>query len=234
MRPGDTTLATTVVVIPMFNEDTVIAAVVGDVLTRFDHVVCVDDGSSDGSSAVARAAGATVVEHPINLGQGAALETGIRFALADPTVTHVVTFDADGQHDVHDAAAMVALSLSDDVQVVLGSRFLGSATGVPLARRALLSAATSFSRVTTGLDLTDAHNGLRVFRRDAARDLSLTLHGMSHASEILGKIAAMGWSYVEHPVTITYSDYSRAKGQRAYNAFNIAFDIAVSRLRHAS
>ena len=223
------------VVIPMYDEGTVIADVVRDVLRRFDKVVCVDDGSRDDCAEAARLAGATVVRHPVNLGQGAAIETGIRQALRDPEVTHVVTFDADGQHDVDDAAAMVAVAVERGVQVVLGSRFLGEGTAtVPAARRVLLRAATRFSRATTGLRLTDAHNGLRVLRRDAAGGLAIRMHGMSHASEILGRIAAQGWTYVEHPVTVAYTDYSRAKGQRAYNALNIAFDVTVSRLRHAS
>lgn len=231
-------LSRTCVVIPMHDEGQVIADVVATVLTRFDRVVCVDDGSRDACAEVASAAGATVVQHPVNLGQGAALETGIRYALRDPDVTHVVTFDADGQHDVDDAAAMVEYGVAHDLQVVLGSRFLttpgATPATVPAARRVLLRAATRFSRLTTGLELTDAHNGLRVFRRDAACDLALRMHGMSHASEILGRVAARGWTYAEHPVTVTYTDYSRAKGQRAYNALNIAFDLAFSRLRHAS
>ncbi|MCW2817188.1 MAG: glycosyl transferase, partial [Nocardioides sp.] len=107
------------VVIPMYDEGGVIADVVRDVLRRFDRVVCVDDGSQDDCAAIARAAGATVVRHPINLGQGAAIETGIRHALLDPAVTHVITFDADGQHDVADAAAMVELARSTGMQVVL-------------------------------------------------------------------------------------------------------------------
>lgn len=221
------------VVIAMFNESSVITGVVRDVVSRFDRVVCVDDGSTDSSAELARAAGAVVVQHPINLGQGAALQTGIRFALRDPAVSHVVTFDADGQHDVGDASAMVAAAHEHDVQVVLGSRFLGGPGDVPATRRLLLRAATRFTRLTTGLELSDAHNGLRVLRRDAAERLSIKMHGMSHASEILNKIAAADWSYVEYPVTIAYTDYSRAKGQRAYNAFNIAFDVALSRLRHA-
>ncbi len=228
------TRATSCVVIPMFNESSVIASVVLDVLTRFDRVVCVDDGSSDSCADLARAAGAEVVQHPINLGQGAALETGIRYALRDPSTAYVVTFDADGQHRVADAADMVAAARDHGVQVVLGSRFLGDDGQIPAARRLLLRAATRFSRMTTGLELSDAHNGLRVLRRDAAERLTLKMHGMSHASEILGKIAAEKWSYLEHPVTITYTDYSMAKGQRAYNALNIAFDVAVSRLRYAS
>lgn len=222
------------VVIPMYNEGTVIADVVRDVLRRFDKVVCVDDGSRDDCAIVARAAGAIVVQHPINLGQGAAIETGIRQALRDTAVTHVVTFDADGQHDVDDAAAMVELAREQDVQVVLGSRFLHATDTIPARRRALLRAATRFSRATTGLQITDAHNGLRVLRRDAAAGLALRMHGMSHASEILAKIATEGWSYVEHPITVRYTEYSMAKGQRAYNAFNIVFEVAVSRLRHAS
>lgn len=224
----------TAVVIPMHNEGTVIADVVTDVRRRFAHVVCVDDGSHDDCAAQARAAGALVVRHPTNLGQGAAIETGIRHALARLEVDYVVTFDADGQHGVDDAAAMVQLARRDDVQVVLGSRFLGTAEGISGSRRAVLRAAVRFTRSTTGLEVTDAHNGLRVLRRDAAEHVRLRLHGMSHASEILSLIARRGFSYAEHPVTISYTDYSRAKGQRGYNAFNIVFELMVNRLRAAA
>jgi glycosyltransferase involved in cell wall biosynthesis len=223
-----------VLVIPMHNEATVIAQVVATARTRFQRIVCVDDGSSDGCHEVARAAGADVVRHPVNLGQGAAIETGISRALRDPAVRYVVTFDADGQHDVDDAAAMVLRAERDDLQVVLGSRFLGSAERMSGGRRALLRSAVRFTRMTTGLRLTDAHNGLRVLRRDAAQDVRLRLPGMSHASEILSLIARMRWTYAEHPVCISYTDYSRAKGQRSYNALNIVFDLALNKLRAAA
>jgi polyprenyl-phospho-N-acetylgalactosaminyl synthase len=222
------------VVIPMHNEATVIAGVVADVRRRFAHVVCVDDGSRDDCAALAREAGAVVVRHPANLGQGAAIETGIRHALDSLDVDYVVTFDADGQHDVDDAVAMVDLARRDDLQVVLGSRFLGAAEGITGARRVVLRAAVRFTRATTGLEVTDAHNGLRVLRRDAAEHVRLRLHGMSHASEILAIIARGGFTYAEHPVTISYTDYSRAKGQRGYNAFNIVFELMVDRLRAAA
>ena len=227
-------LCATVLVIPMYNEGTVIRDVVAGARTRFSRIVCVDDGSSDGCHKLARAAGADVVRHPVNLGQGAAIETGISMALLDPAVRYVVTFDADGQHDVEDAAAMVLRAERDDLQVVLGSRFLGSAETMSSGRRALLRSAVRFTRLTTGLQLTDAHNGLRVLRRDAAQDLRLRLTGMSHASEILSLIGRHGWSYAEHPVNITYSDYSRAKGQRGYNALNIVFELTVDKLRAAA
>ena len=70
-----------------------------------------------------------------------------------------------------------------------------------------------------------------MLRRDAAARIRLRLHGMSHASEVLSLIAAHDLSYAEHPVTIRYTDYSRAKGQRGYNALNIVFDLLVNRLR---
>jgi glycosyltransferase involved in cell wall biosynthesis len=229
-----TPLDAAVLVIPMHNEATVIAGVVALARTRFSRVICVDDGSSDGSHELARAAGADVVRHPVNLGQGAAIETGISRALQDPAVRYVVTFDADGQHDVEDAAGMVLRAERDDLQVVLGSRFLGSAETMSGGRRALLRSAVRFTRLTTGLRLTDAHNGLRVLRRDAAQDLRLRLTGMSHASEILSLIGRHGWSYAEHPVNITYTDYSRAKGQRGYNALNIVFELTVNKLRAAA
>ena len=223
------------VVIPMHNEARVITDVVRGVRARFQLVVCVDDGSADDCAALARAAGAHIVRHPTNLGQGAALETGIRYALERLGVSYVVTFDADGQHDVDDAEAMVRVAQEQDVQAVLGSRFLTTGQcDVPRARRLLLKAAVQFTRGTTGLRVTDAHNGLRVLRRDAAQQLRLRLHGMAHASEILSQVARGGWSYVEHPVAITYTDYSRAKGQRSYNALNIVYDVMFDRLRAAS
>jgi glycosyltransferase involved in cell wall biosynthesis len=222
------------VVVPMYNEASVIADVVALLRTRFAHVVCVDDGSSDNGAQLAEEVGARVVRHPTNLGQGAALATGIRYAVESLGATYVVTFDADGQHDVGDAADMVQVARDTGVQVVLGSRFLGGAHGIRSSRRAVLRAAARFTRVTTGLDVTDAHNGLRVLRADAARRLQLRLHGMSHASEVLSQVAKHRWTYIEHPVTISYTDYSRAKGQRSYNALNIAFDLAFDRLRAAS
>lgn len=219
------------VVIPMHNEADVIGCVVEDVRRRFAHVVCVDDGSRDSSARLALAAGALVVQHPANLGQGAAIETGIRHALDQLDVSYVVTFDADGQHDVDDAVAMVDLARRDDLQVVLGSRFLGAAHGITASRRLLVRAAVRFTRTTTGLQVTDTHNGLRVLRRDAAERVRLRMHGMSHASEILSLITRHGFTYAEHPVRISYTDYSRAKGQRGYNAFNIAFELMVDRMR---
>nr|MBA3233146.1 glycosyltransferase family 2 protein [Propionibacteriales bacterium] len=123
------------VIIPVHNEGRVITEVVASVRDVFPHVVCVDDGSSDGSAELASAAGATVVRHPSNLGQGAALQTGIDFALRLPGIKVFVTFEADGQHQVRDAVAMVAIAKRGEADVILGSRFMGiGASPMPRGR----------------------------------------------------------------------------------------------------
>jgi polyprenyl-phospho-N-acetylgalactosaminyl synthase len=218
----------------MFNEASSIGSVVADLRHHFPRVVCVDDGSSDGCDQVAAAAGATVVRHPVNLGQGAALQTGFDFALEDRTWRHVVTFDADGQHRPTDAVAMLEVARTTGCQVVLGSRFLTKAANVadiPRGRRLVLRAATLFTRASTGLELSDTHNGLRVLSRRAVEVMDLSLNGMAHASQLLSQVAANRLSYVEAPVSIAYTEYSRTRGQSNANALNIAFDLAVERLR---
>lgn len=220
------------VVVPMYNEAATVGAVVSDLRWSFSRVVCVDDGSTDDCARVAADAGATVVRHPANLGQGAALQTGFTYALLDPGINYLVTFDSDGQHRRVDAEAMVTTARNEEVEVVLGSRFLtDTEAGIPLARRLVLRAATAFTRITTGLDLTDTHNGLRVLSRRAVDSMDLTLDGMAHASQLLSRIAQHDLSYVEAPVTIAYTDYSRSRGQSNLNALNIAFDLALERLR---
>ena len=218
------------VVVPAYNEGSVLHDVLSRLHDHFDHVVCVDDGSTDDTGAQARRAGATVVTHPVNLGQGAALQTGFDYVRTKTTTGHVVTFDADGQHDVCDAASMVATARETGVDVVLGSRFDGTSTGMTASRRALLRAGVGFTRATTGLQLTDAHNGLRVIRVDALPRLRLRHRGMAHASELLELLARSGLTWAEAPMSVTYTEYSRAKGQSNLNAFNILFDLATARL----
>ena len=213
------------VVVPLYNEAPVIADVVRAVRTVFPQVVCVDDGSRDGSAVEARKGGAVVVRHPVNLGQGAALQTGIEYALRDPGMRYVVTFDADGQHRVEDAAAMVEVLRAGSADIVFGSRFLDARTQPSRAKRALLRAAVLYTNVTTKVNLTDAHNGLRAFTRAVAQHLDIRQNRMAHASEIVEQVGAGGFRYAEHPVHILYTDYSRAKGQSMLNSVNILTEM---------
>ena len=217
------------VVIAAFNEAGVIGRVIADVRRRGYSVVVVDDGSADATASVAGQAGAVVIRHPVNLGQGAALQTGIEFALAEGA-DFVVTFDADGQHRTDDIGGLLKALTAADADFALGSRFLGASIDLPPVRRALLKAATLFTRLTTGLCVTDTHNGLRAMTRRGANRIALRQNRMAHASELLEQIARSGLRYVEVPVTIEYSAYSLAKGQKLSDSLSILVDLSAQRL----
>ena len=214
----------TCVVIAAYNEAAMIARVVTEVRRAGYRVVVVDDGSKDATAQVARSAGATVIQHPFNLGQGAALQSGIDLALANGAEV-IVTFDADGQHGAADISRLAGALAEENADFVLGSRFLEASSNIPPLRRLLLKAATVFTRVTTGLRLTDAHNGLRAMTRRGAGAIRLRQNRMAHASELLAQIGASGLHYVERPVTIHYRAYSIATGQKTSDSVVILLDL---------
>jgi glycosyltransferase involved in cell wall biosynthesis len=209
------------VVIAAFNEGKVIAGVVAEVAAAGWPVVVVDDGSRDNTAEAARMPGVTVVRHRVNLGQGAALQTGIDYALRRGART-IVTFDADGQHSCEDIPLLVAAL--DNADIALGSRFLGKVEGASQRRVALLRTATKVSNSLSGMKLTDAHCGLRAFRASAAPALRITQDRMAHASELLRKIKTSGLRVVEVPVTVRYTEHSMSKGQGGIQAVRILFD----------
>jgi glycosyltransferase involved in cell wall biosynthesis len=214
------------VVIPLYNEATVIEKVIEGLLPVFPNVVCIDDGSADGSGRIASAAGARVVSHPINLGQGAALQTGFEYAL-HRGAKYVVTFDADGQHRVVDAAAMVERARKEDLAIVFGSRFLDDRTQPGLLKKIVLKTAVAITNLTTRTKLTDAHNGLRVIREDALSRIRLKQDRMAHGTEIIVLLGRTRLPYAEHPVEVLYTDYSKAKGQSLLNSVNILIDLII-------
>jgi glycosyltransferase involved in cell wall biosynthesis len=212
------------VVVPAYNEAEALGGVLRGLEAYLPRVVIVDDGSTDRTTEVALAAGAVVVRHAINLGQGAALQTGIDYALAR-NASQICTFDADGQHDPASIAELQSALTASGAEIALGSRFLGSAPNMPALRRATLRAAIAFTRVQTGLKLTDAHNGLRLLTRAAAKRMHIRQPGMAHASEILATVARERLHYVEVPTKVRYSAYSLAKGQSVTNSVKILFDL---------
>ena len=213
------------IIIPAFGEASVIADVVTDVRAVFDHVVCVDDGSRDDTSEKAWRAGAYVVRHPVNLGQGAAIQTGIEFARSQPGAAVFATFDADGQHRVKDVVRMIERLTTEDLDIVVGTRFSDTAPkNMPTLKKLALPIVAKLSRTSRKLKLTDAHNGLRVFNRTVADGLNLTMNGMAHASEIVALIVENHWRVAEEPVEVLYTEYSMSKGQPLVNGVNIVFD----------
>jgi polyprenyl-phospho-N-acetylgalactosaminyl synthase len=218
------------IVVPAFNEAAVIGEVVADLRSVFDNVVCVDDGSADGTGEIARRAGAHLLRHPINLGQGAAIQTGVEYARKRPGATVFATFDADGQHRIKDVAAMVDRLAAGDVDVVIGTRFGRGSEGIsegaqpPLVKRIVLRTGARLSPSGRRLGLTDTNNGLRVFNKKVADGLDITMSGMSHANEFVMLIAENGWRVTEEPIEVLYTDYSKSKGQPLLNGVNIIFD----------
>jgi glycosyltransferase involved in cell wall biosynthesis len=213
------------IVVPAFNEAAVIGEVIADLRSVFDHVVCVDDGSTDGTGEIALRAGAHLVRHPINMGQGAAIQTGVEYARKQPGANVFATFDADGQHRIKDVAAMIDRLAVGDVDVVIGTRFgRNDVSRPPLLKRITLRTAARLSRRGRRLGLTDTNNGLRVFNKTVADGLDITMSGMSHANEIVMMIAENNWRVVEQPVEVLYTEYSKSKGQPLLNGVNIIFD----------
>jgi glycosyltransferase involved in cell wall biosynthesis len=213
------------IIIPAFNEASVIADVIADVRSEFEHVVCVDDGSPDDTGEFALKAGAHVVRHPVNLGQGAAIQTGVEYARRQPGAAIFATFDADGQHRVKDVVRMIDRLVAEDLDIVVGTRFGGHVPEhMPRLRRLLFPIIAKVSPTSRKLGLTDAHNGLRVFNKTVADGLNLVMSGMSHASEFIAVIVENHWRIGEEPVEILYTDYSMSKGQPLINGINIIFD----------
>ena len=189
-------------------------------------MVCVDDGSRDETGDAALRAGAHVVRHPVNLGQGAAIQTGVEYARRQPGASVFATFDADGQHRVKDVIRMIDRLSTEEADLVIGTRFgdTGVVSRTPLVKRTVLRTAVWLSRRSRKLGLTDAHNGLRVFNKTVADRLNITINGMGHASEFVALAYENRWRVAEEPVEILYTDYSISKGQPLLNGVNIVFD----------
>jgi glycosyltransferase involved in cell wall biosynthesis len=217
------------IVVAAYNESKTIKSVIDRLLEKYSNVVVVDDGSTDDTLARLKSLPIFLLRHPINRGQGAALQTGIEFALRSGADI-IVTFDADGQHDEEDIRFLLDPILRGECDLALGSRFLGQAHNIPLTRKFLLKAGVLFTRVISGIRVTDVHNGLRAFSRKAASSLHISIDRMGHASEILDQSKAASLHYKEVPVNIYYSPHSLSKGQSSWNALAITFQILIAKI----
>ena len=211
-------------IIPCYNEGQVIQGVIENARAVFPNIVAVNDGSHDDSAYRIHAGGAHLVNHPVNLGQGASIQTGVEYARQQ---RYFVTFDADGQHQVKDVIRMVQRLRTEPLDIIVGTRFgrpKSDHDQVPWIKRLVLQTVVLLSRKTRKLGLTDAHNGLRAFNRRVADELNIRMNGMSHASEIVSQIADNQWRVSEEPVDILYTEYSMSKGQSLINGVNILAD----------
>lgn len=217
------------IVVPAYNEEARIAAVLSALGPTGASIVCVDDGSTDGTAREILKTRAWLLVHCGNLGQGAAIQTGISFALLRGA-RYIVTFDADGQHSVEDIPALLHALDERGADFALGSRFLGNAHGIPRARKLALRLAVFFSWFLSGVRLSDAHNGLRAMTRKGAGWIRISLNRMEHASQIVEQIAASGLKFVEVPVTIRYTAATLAKGQKTSAALRLGLNLLLDRI----
>jgi glycosyltransferase involved in cell wall biosynthesis len=242
------------VLMPAFNEEGRLARTLGELGIALAEahaqatVFLVDDGSLPPIDEAALSAAApaapsnaavriVLARHPVNLGQGAALETARRLALdprwqpSEGAFEAFVTMDSDGQHRGSDVLAL-ASAIAAGADVALGDRFAGG-SHVPTSRHVLLAFARVFERVTTGLALSDVHNGLRAFGPRAIASMRIRQNRMAHATEITRRISRASAErgaddrlrVVEVPVSVRYTGESMAKGQRASGAVAIVVDL---------
>lgn len=219
-------------IVPVFNEDPeVLVQTVRGLLPVAGQVVVVDDGSTQDLREALRTYPVFYLRHSINLGQGAALQTGTTFALQQGA-DFVVHFDADGQHQPADVAILLEEVAQGGTDVALGSRFLRKADArkIPLLRQVLLQAARFVNFLFTGLWLTDAHQGLRVLNRKAASLITLSENRQAHATELLAQVRRRKLRYREFPVTVEYTAYSRSKGQSSGQSLGILVDLVLNKI----
>ncbi len=218
-----------VVIVRVYNEAQVVGQVVAELIGAGLDVIAVDDASTDSSAAELDKAGAFRISHPVNLGAGAALQTGIDAALRFTDARYIACFDADGQHRLVDLLGMIG-KIREGYDVVIGSRFLDDTTQMSPLRRFILKTAARVMNRSGGAKLTDAHNGLRLVTREVATSINLTHAGMAYASQLEETVTDARYRVTEFPVEILYTDYSRAKGQPLLNSVNILAEILSHRV----
>ena len=210
------------IIVPAYNEAARLGRVLEELCRTGHRVVVIDDGSHDRTGDVARRHGCYVLRHTFNRGQGAALQTGISFALHEGADA-IVTFDADGQHQTSDLPALLQPILDGKCDVALGNRFLSLRSNVPFARKVVLQLGRLFTWMASGLQVGDCHNGYRAFSRRGAAAIDLRQDRMAHASELYDQIKQARLAFIEVPVTIRYSEETLAKGQKLSNSVSVLF-----------
>ena len=213
------------VIVPFYNEEKVIEKVLAELIENEYKVLAIDDGSTDESNEIVSKMDCVLLKHPSNFGQGAALQTGISFARINPKIDYFVTFDSDGQHQVSDIGCAVKPLVDNETDFVFGTRFQDDKTKFPFLKRIVLKAAIKYTQLSTGVAITDTHNGFRAFNRSAANCINLDFSGMTHASEFVEKAGKSGLRIKEVPVHILYTKYTKRKGQSLWNSINILTDL---------
>ena len=221
----------TFIIIPVYNEKATVGKVLEELSSLGCSLVVVDDGSLENiKEEVEKYSHVIYLRHKVNLGQGAALQTGFDFAVKRGA-TYIVSFDADGQHSAGDIPAILSPVFSGEADIVLASRFLVKGHhNASFLKKIVLKIGRRVNYFFTGLSLSDAHNGLRAMNRLAAITIRISENRMAHATEIIAQVKKHKLRYKEVAATVIYTDYSRHKGQSSLNSLKIFFDLVLQKL----
>lgn len=214
-------------VIPAYNESLAVGDVIEKLRAVFSkssynyEIIVVDDGSSDNTATVARLKNATVIRHILNSGAGGATATGLSYA-QQQGFDIATTCDADGQHAAEDVLKGVKLldSSESGIDLLIGSRLI-DASGMSKVKILGNKGLSLLTRVLFGINVTDSQSGLRIFSRRALQNLRWRTSGYEFCSEMLWRAHQQQMIISEYPIKAIYTDYSMAKGQNNWNAFNI-------------
>ncbi len=211
-------------VIPAYQEENNIKKVINEVLDLVDFLIIVDDGSSDQTYQVANeiiSDKLKVLQHPINLGQGAALQTGNEYALKKGADI-IVHFDADGQFLSQEIKKLATVLIEEDLDIVFGSRFLEIKSDLPpLKKNLIMPLARIFNRLFFGIKTSDPQSGFRVFKAKVASEIEIENNRMAHCTEILAKVHQKKLKMKEVAITVLYSEF----GQKFSGSFKIIKDL---------
>jgi glycosyltransferase involved in cell wall biosynthesis len=213
------------VVVPAFNEQKVIKDIINNLLKKFPNVIVVNDGSNDRTLEIINELDIQVLSHEINLGVGAAVQTGFDYVSNIPNAKAVITFDADGQHLVDDAVAMAKEILICKEGIIFGTRFPKHSKNIPKVKRIVLKLIARITDLVTGVTLSDAHNGLKAYKVSTIKELELQFSSYSYESELITQVAKKKIDYKEMPTDIKYTNYSIKKGQKLLNGLLIIEDL---------
>ena len=199
-----------IVGIPAFNEEKNIAKIIVKLKRKYDHVIVCDDGSSDMTQDIATSLGAIVIKHSTNLGYGAAIKTIFNESKKiDCDV--LVTFDADGQHQISEIDSILKPIIKNNADIVIGSRFLGSTKDLPKYRKIGIKTITSLTNTLTGSNITDSQSGFRAYSKKVLKEITPTESGMGISTEILIKSSKKQMRISEIPITINYEDNTHSQ-----------------------
>lgn len=220
------------VILPAYNEAEVISQVITKAkkaLSQLEgyetHFVVIDDGSTDNTSKEAGTSGVVVLRHVLNRGLGGALGTGLAYA-KENGADILVTIDSDGQHDPKDIIKALKPLEKDEADVVIGSRLLGQ-KGMPWDRIIISWAGSLITFFLFGLWTSDSQSGFRIFNKKAIESIEIRTQGMEVSSELFGEIEKHYLRFVEVPIRVIYTDYSRRKGQPNINSFQVLLKLVL-------